>query len=311
MEEKMQPLKPYSIKTSSSEVLASNICELIVNERMTLGDHLKEIHFAEKLKVSRTLIRSAFKALEEMGILERRPNRGFFLRNPEIASTQLLSDNSAPLPNIDLPPLCYQLAHDYLNKSLPSQIAESDIVRKYNESRIIVQQALNEMEKEGWIQRLLGYGWEFNEFLTSSNSYEQCYRFRSLIEPAALREPNYCPNYQVLDELKKRQQKLLSSSDGYSPSQIFNAGAELHEAIVSFSGNQFLIKGIQNANRLRRLLEYSVHPTRTHPQRECEDHLHLIGLIESGEYGEAACFLEVHLTKAREVKTAIVRKMLG
>ncbi|MDN3520147.1 GntR family transcriptional regulator [Halomonas ramblicola] len=311
MENMMQTRRSYNKKASSSEVLAQSICALIVNEGMILGDHLREVHFADKLKVSRTLIRSAFKILEEQGILERRPNRGFFLRDVDTARSQLHDKNTPQSTGIDLHPLCYQLARDYLNNNLPGQITESDIVRKYDESRQNVQQALIEMEKEGWIQRLLGYGWEFGEFLTSSVSYEQCYRFRALIEPAALREPNYRPDKRVLEKLKQQQQELLYSTDGYPPSQIFNAGVEFHEAIVSFSGNLFLLEGLQKANRLRRLLEYSVHPSRRHPQRECEDHLHIISLLERGAYKEAASFLETHLAKAMKVKTGIVRDLLG
>ncbi|MGQ4877521.1 FCD domain-containing protein [Billgrantia sp. LNSP4103-1] len=297
-------------RSRSSDVLARKICASIVEERLEIGSHLREVHYSERLKVSRTLTRSAFKTLEEKGILERRPNRGFFLRDANIARQQI-QEHSAASIGVELHPLCYLLARDHLHDELPAQFTEADIVRKYDESRPNVQQALIQMEKEGWIRRLLGYGWEFGEFLTSAISYEQCYRYRALIEPAALREPGYRADGQVLLKLRERQQALLHAKEGYSPIQIFNAGVEFHEAIVSFSGNPFLLEGIQKANRLRRLLEYSVHPTRREPQRECEDHLHIISLLEQGQYLQAADFLENHLVKARKDKSEIVRSILG
>lgn len=300
---------PNNKKASSSEVLAQNICSLVVQEGLTIGDHLREIHFSDRLKVSRTLTRSAFKLLEEQGILERRPNRGFFLRDMDSIREQL--QDAPPSPSADLHPLCYKLARDYLHQELPGHFTESDIVRQYEESRATVQQALIEMEKEGWLQRLLGYGWEFGSFLTSSLSYEQCYRFRALIEPAALREPTYSPDKRVLATLKQKQQALLESADSCSASRMFNTGVEFHEAIVGFSGNAFLLEGLQKANRLRRLLEYSVHSARVAPQHECEDHLHIIMLLEEGAYMKAADFLQDHLGKARREKASIVKKMLS
>jgi len=296
------------IGSDSSRTLSYNVCSLIVNECMQAGAHVREMYFADKLRVSRTPIRAAFKALEVSGVLERRPNKGFFLRNPEAArqvinSTQENHDAS-------LHPLCFAIARDYLNERLARGFTESDIVRHYAESRATIQQSLIEMEKEGWIQRLLGYGWEFNDFLTSSLAYEQCYRFRILIEPAALLEPTYNPDKNKLEQLKENQQALLDSGEVCSASFMFNSGVEFHESIVGFSGNSFLLESLQKANRLRRLIEYNVHASRPIPRQECNDHLYIIFLLENNKYIEAAGFLEAHLKCALDAKLGIARGMM-
>ncbi len=45
---------------------------------------------------------------------------------------------------------------------------------------------------EGWIERLPGHGWSFLPMLKSMQSYQDSYRFRLAIEPAAIPERVSC-----------------------------------------------------------------------------------------------------------------------
>ena len=165
------------------------------------------------------------------------------------------------------------------------------------------------MSKEGWLDRLPGHGWEFQPVLTSPDAFEQSYRFRLLIEPAALMEPGYRVDKATLDRLRAQQQAMLDGGiRRFSSVETFHAGARLHEAIVAASGNMFLIDAIRRVNRVRRLIEYPVHKDRSRLVRECTDHLHLLDLLERGERLEAARFLRGHLERAREVKLDIARR---
>ncbi len=59
--------------------LAHQILERVKFANISAGDHLSEQHLADALRVSRTPTRQALQQLEQMELVERRPNRGFFL----------------------------------------------------------------------------------------------------------------------------------------------------------------------------------------------------------------------------------------
>jgi DNA-binding FadR family transcriptional regulator len=60
--------------------VAMQIIELVRREGMQEGAHLPEQWLAEELKVSRSPIRRGMAFLEELGVLSKEKNRGFFLK---------------------------------------------------------------------------------------------------------------------------------------------------------------------------------------------------------------------------------------
>ncbi|MPW28192.1 GntR family transcriptional regulator [Agarivorans sp. B2Z047] len=299
-----------SKKSSSTELLAARIYEIICQRQLAANTHLKEMQFANELKVSRTPIRAAFSQLQEQGLLIRKPNQGFFL------AADVPSDPGAlklsPATSDSLSPLCYQIGQDYLNGHISKAMVENDLINKYQVNRKSLQEALIAMEKEGWLTRSLGYGWEFKEFISSPKAYAQSYRFRQLIESEALREPGYFVDHAKLHMLKLAQHDILNHTDKLvSAAQMFNAGVLFHETIVGLSGNVFLLDALQRVNRLRRLIEYNVHSKRSIPKTECEEHLQLIELIDSNKLEQAAAFLHKHLERAAKEKEQIASELFS
>lgn len=65
---------------SQTERVISQLREIILSGAIAPGERLTEIHYAEKLGVSRTPLRLAFAELEKEGLLEHKPSRGFRVR---------------------------------------------------------------------------------------------------------------------------------------------------------------------------------------------------------------------------------------
>jgi DNA-binding GntR family transcriptional regulator len=163
------------------------------------------------------------------------------------------------------------------------------------------------MAEEGWIARLPGHGWEFQPLLTSPGAYDQGYRYRMLIEPAALLETGYNLSDQAIADLRFQQEAMLAGGiRRWSRSETFSANCAFHEAIVSGASNPFLLEGLRRVNRLRRLLDYRTHQHKDRLIRECEEHLILLSLIEARDYVRAAEFLHDHLDRARKAKANII-----
>ena len=282
-----------------STQLAVRIVEQIRTQKLPLGSHLTERGLADALRVSRTPTRGALQFLEEMGVVERSPNRGYFLKK----SADELPEAAMPLQEDDL---YLSVAEDRLEGRLPSRVTESELMRRYACPRTRLVPVLTRMMHEGWIERLPGKGWEFQPVLDSPAVYEQSYRFRMLIEPAALLEPAYRIDPEGFARIRVQQRAML---DGkllqYSRVEIFEAGSTFHETIVACSGNAFILDALLRINRLRRLIEYRVNLDRGRLIHQCKEHLHLLDLIEAGEKSTAAEFMRQHLDNARKVKTGI------
>jgi DNA-binding GntR family transcriptional regulator len=45
--------------------------------------------------------------------------------------------------------------------------------------------------REGWAEPKPGYGWRLRPVAKTSEAFEQIYRFRAIIEPAAIMEPTF------------------------------------------------------------------------------------------------------------------------
>jgi DNA-binding GntR family transcriptional regulator len=285
-----------------STQLASQIMDRVRRLKMPVGSHLPEQDLADFLRVSRTPVREALRFLQQMNVVERRPNRGFFVTK----AAELLE--FSPIYNgQDIEDSVYfQIAEDRLSGLLPARFTENELVRRYGVSRARLLRLLVRMTKEGWLERLPGHGWEFQQTLGSPRAYEQSYRFRMLIEPAALLEPGYKIDSDALASCRQQQQAML---DGgilrYSRIETFHIGASLHETLVAGSGNPFFVDALRRVNRMRRLIEYRITSNRTRLIQQCKEHLILLDLMEAGDREGAAAFLRNHLDNARTIKTGL------
>jgi DNA-binding GntR family transcriptional regulator len=73
--------------------------------------------------------------------------------------------------------------------------------------------------------------------------------------------------------------------------------------IVQCSGNVFFIDAIRQQNQLRRFIGYKANVDRTRLMAQCQEHIHLLDLIESDRREEAAQFLWKHLDEVGRLKT--------
>lgn len=289
-----------------SRRLADQIVEHARRERLAPGAHLAEQNLAEAFGVSRTPVRLALQVLEAEGVVERRRHRGVFLRRlPEGARPA----EAAP-PGDD--PVYFRIADDYLSGTIGPRVAESDMLRRYGLPRARLHRLFARMVREGWLERRPGHGWMFLPILRSPQAYAQSYRFRRLIEPAALLEPGYRLEPAVIARLRGEQRALLDGGwQTFSRAETHRIGAQFHEAIVAGSGNPFLIEALRRVNAMRRVVEYRIHRERDWLVKVCREHLRLLDLIEAGKLDTAAAFLRDHLQDARDTKGPLAEASMG
>lgn len=280
--------------------LADQIVTYIRTDKLPVGERLVERKLAEQFRVSRSPVRTAMKLLHDVGVLKQGEGGGYVVGDVKAAEKLSLETPSADEEeNIYL-----TIADDRLNGRLPERITESEFLRRYALTKGQLGKILLRMTNEGWIERLPGNGWAFLPVLTSLQAYEDSFRFRLLIEPAALLEPNFKLNRPALMRCREEQQWLVDGGIWTVPdAKLFELNSGMHEAIIECCQNSFFIDALKRLDRLRRLIDYRQMLDRKSARMRCEEHLDLLDLILDGKNREASEFMARHLQDLSKLKT--------
>ncbi len=280
--------------------LAGQIVAHIRTDKLAEGDRLIERKLAEQFRVSRSPVRNAMKLLHDIGVLKQSDGGGYMIADVEAAEKLSLESSSAE----DDEQIYLTIADDRLHGRLPERITESEFLRRYDLTKARLSKILLRMANEGWIERLPGNGWAFLPVLTSLQAYEDSYRFRLLIEPAALLEPTFKLNRPALLRCREEQQWLVDGGIWtVSDAKLFELNSGMHEAIIECCQNSFFIESLRRLDRLRRLIDYRQMLDRQSARERSREHLQLLDLILAGKNLEASRFMAQHLEDLSRLKT--------
>ncbi len=284
-----------------SKHIASELAGEISTGGLTAGAHLSAQQIADRFGVSRSPVREALTVLAGQGLLEQRENRGFFVAERAVDHTD------GGVAAVELPfdePNDYQrIADDWLANRLPTEVTEQMLRDRYRLTRAQLADILLRAVREGWIERKQGYGWRLLPVAKTREAFEQIYRFRIVIEPAAMLEPNYRPDPEVLSRLRQSHEAMLESGIERLPGeQLLDFGARFHEEIIAFSNNPFFVQSLVRVNRMRRLMEYRARVDRRRLYTQWAQHIEIIDLLSKGDIAGASYLLRGHLSGALEQK---------
>ncbi|NVO12416.1 MAG: GntR family transcriptional regulator [Rhodoplanes sp.] len=277
-------------QTVLTHQLAARITDIIRTANVPKGMRLVERKLAEQLRVSRSPVRNALRLLEAEGVVGGADGGGYVVLDPQLAS----EPRATPTPSDE--ETYYRIARDRLDGTLPERVTENALVRRYRLTRVQLTKILRRIAGEGWIARLPGHGWEFLPVLTSMQAYEDSYRFRQTIEPAAILEPGFVLDRDALVACRAEQQRLLDGDIWtVSNATLFDLNSRLHEAIVTCSRNTFFIDALKRVDTLRRLIEYKQSLDRKNAVVRCREHVVLVDLLLANNREEASALMRRHL----------------
>lgn len=288
------------IKKDLALQLAPRVIDMVRARSMQAGEPLREQAFAEALGVSRSPIRRVFALLAEWDLAIQEPNRGYFLKQ----SAGDIEETTFPLAPDPFEEFYLRVVDDILSGEIPTHFFEAQLLRRYEVPRGQLLKVLNRLAGESMVERKPGQGWELKSFVNDTLAHLQSYRFRMAIEPAALLEPGYQVNKAAFVKARQQQQAMIDGDiHTLSRAQLFQVGAQFHELLVQCSGNIFFIDAIRQQNQLRRFIGYKANVDRSRLLVQCQEHIRLLDLIESGRREEAAQFLWSHLNEVGRLKT--------
>ncbi len=274
----------------------TQLVTLIETEAWPIGTRLRAQTLADRLRVSRTPVNEALQLLEEKGVVRRERNRGYFLAKATADIPVALLGELRQSEDDTIAAIYFRIAEDRLQGLLPDTFSEAFLRTRYRLTPGQLNAILSRIALEGWAERKPGYGWSFSSMLTTPDSLLKSYRLRLALEPAALLEPGYRLDRQVLARCRAAEQHLLDGGiETDSADQLHDRGVHFHESLVEASGNAFFIDAIRRVNRVRRLLSYRSMRDRKRYGEHCHQHLELLRLLEQEKNLEAATAMREHL----------------
>ena len=276
--------------------MARSILEYLCRHGMNAGNHLTELELVDEFQVSRSPIRGALAYLAEKGIVERRPNRGFFLK----VSSHELGPDGLNLPETTEEKLLVSIAGDWFENRVPRSFSEAEFRRRYELGRMAASRVLLKLSADGIITRNRGHGWQFEQTLNTRATYDESYAFRMVVEPAAILSSSFELDRGLAEMSRRHHEAVLNaSSQATAPGTVTNMDAAFHRLLGVSSRNRFFLAVIERQNSLRRVMEYASW-SRERRLESCVQHMDILSALERDDREEAAELMRHHLESARE-----------
>lgn len=272
--------------------VAHGVVDRIVEQRLAAGARINEQALARELGVSRTPVRAVLAWLATRGVLERRPQEGYFLVQ-RLASVREAGIDVAA----DGPDLYGRMMMDLLVGAIAGTMSLSALLRQYDVPRGEMMATLRRIVREGLVEPAPGHGWRFIQF--EADTIEKGYRLRLLIEPAVLLEADYRCDERALKELQRDHRETVRTLSRKTPwPELFAIDARFHETVARGSGNDLVVETIQRQNRIRRLCEYLGYERLDRVKASLEEHVAILDSLLDGDRRWASAQLQRHLDKS-------------
>lgn len=275
--------------------LRGRLIGYIKNSGLVAGDHLREQDLADRLGVSRTPVRRMLAALRDAGIVEWRPNKGYFL----ITSSGDLFEPAIEMPVTDAAALFDRIVGDRLGGFLASEFRAGELASRYAVSQRLSNKVLRDLQAEGVVEAHGRGRFRFNPALLTPEASDASYAFRLAIEPEIPLLEGFSISCGVLARARDLHDAFLAMPIGERTNRMaYRIDADFHEMIAEASGNFYFHSAVVQQNRLRQLMEYRDYNNMRRVQTWCHEHLAIIAALEADDLRKASRLIRTHLQNA-------------
>lgn len=279
--------------------VAREIVAIARRDNLKEGSHLAEQVLAEQIGTSRSPVNVALRHLAAIGMVSHDVNRGFFL-NKDARTFEDVARRFSAEPD---DPLYLRIAEDRLAHRMRDLVTEAELMRNYGVARSTLRKVLSRIQQEGWIEKAVGHGWEFQPLIDSPQAYEESYVFRAAVEPTGLMSTGFKADAAELAALRRQQQHIATTGwETMTAIELFESNCQFHETLAKWSGNRFILQSVRRTDQLRRLVEYGQARSRRPRQTQAQEHLQILDAIAANDPLQAASLMRAHLEGARRGK---------
>lgn len=283
---------------------AGAIVRWIVQNDLPRDFHLKEQHLGAVFQLSRSPIRGALTLLGRHGIVDRRPDRGFFLA----LSGQELGTSDLLLPGSGNDDLYRVIATAWFNGDIPDAASTAELRRRFGGKGQDVGRALERLADDGVIVRSAGKGWRLGPNLASASAFDGSYAFRMTIEPAAILLDTFELDRPLATRSRRVHDKIVRGESDVTIKDMVDADIEFHHLIAISCRNQFFAQSITRQNVLRRLTEMLTMPGSDRLRTSSAEHVAILDALDAGRREVAAVLMREHLTVSRKFVPDFLKK---
>ena len=275
--------------------MARSIWHYVRRHHMNAGIHLKELELADALRVSRTPIRGALSYLAERGLVEHRPNRGYFLK----VSSDEMDLDALELPETVQHRFLEALASEWFAHQGPQSFSEREFRIRHGLGRLATSRILSKLSDEGIVSRNQGHGWHIEPSLNHKGTREESYAFRMALEPGAIRSRAFKLDHGLADLSRRDHEAALHSPvERTALATLTTIDAAFHRLIGVSSRNRHVLAAIERQNALRRIMRYASWD-KVRMLETCAQHLEILAALNGDARETAAQLMEHHLESAR------------
>ena len=283
--------------TPLHRTLARDILELLRSRGAAPGERLSRAALAEMLGVSRTPVNGAVAVLERSGAV-RIEGRSVRLARLDPAPEPVGSGQEDTVER-----LLVAIARARVDGSLAGDVSERQLAQFLGCGRHVLVPALRQLAEAGVVSRNRGHGWRFTGEFRDLEERAASYRFRILIEPAALLEPDFAMPEGFAERMRREHETFLDRawSEGDRVA-FYDMNARFHQGLADSSGNRFMAAAVAQQNRVRTLSNLSFPTGLERARVNVGEHLAILDAIEVGDRPRAAGLMRLHLEEAMRLR---------
>lgn len=176
-------------------------------------------------------------------------------------------------------------------------LSERSLVERFGISRTPIRQVIWMLERDGLVDVHVHRG-VFVKKLGATEIIE-LFQLREALEPLAAMLAAVHRPADDLAALERRVLDALADPDR-SASQLVEIGADLHDAIVRWSGNRMLARIYETLRMQTHLLRNLLHESEGSERASLQEHTEIVAAIQRKDAGEAYRVMAEHLKRARK-----------
>jgi len=259
-------------------------------EGIQVGERINEAEIAAILGVSRTPVRRALVQLQREGVVSYEANRGFRLLEVNRADA---AQGRAVTLSLD-----ETVMRDMALGTLDGVISERALLARYNATPGGLTSTLRRLMRDQLAEPSPGRGWIFAD--VGAAALDDGYRFRQIVEPAAILSDLYEVDRSALEALDGEHARAIDTIETMDSRRLFELDAKFHLMIVQGARSASLVAAIQRQNNIRRVNEYLGFGRPERIRQSMAEHRGIMAALKAGEHQRAAALMRIHLQISRE-----------
>jgi DNA-binding GntR family transcriptional regulator len=177
--------------------------------------------------------------------------------------------------------------------NLTATISERALGQRYQVPHGILVSTLRRLMRDQLVEPSVGRGWIFAS--VGPEALASGYRFRKIVEPAAILADPYEIDVAALQALDRDHAAALASLDRMDRRRLFDLDARFHRLVALGAKSEHLVDAIERQNNIRRVNEYIGFTRLDRIRASLSEHRDIIAALIKGERQLAAALMRLHL----------------